>query len=182
MTLSANFTDADPDTSEGYVIGRARLMDVMLGRFIGGDLTATETIDSGNGLQGLWQGVDGEPVTAGTIEAFEAINKPFSEAMGSKGVFNVDRLLRLPGTINLPNKAKLDKGYPAEPTIARLIHYGDARYSINQIKAWTEKAQAEVAARTRAEAEAKRQQQQQQERQQERQQDHQLSGLPEALR
>ena len=105
----ANFTDADPDTSEGYAIGRARLMDEMLGRFTGGDLPATETIDSGNGLQGLWQRVDGEPVTNGAIEAFEAVNKPFSEAMGSKGIFNVDRLLRLPGTINLPNKAKLSK-------------------------------------------------------------------------
>jgi hypothetical protein len=175
--IRANFTDADPDTSEGYAIGRARLLDEMLPRFIGGDLPATVTIDSGNGLQGLWQGEDGEPVTEGTIEAFEAINKPFSEAMGSKGIFNVDRLLRLPGTINLPNQAKLSKGYPAEPTLARLIHSSGVRYTADQIKAWTEKAVA--AERARVEAEAKRQQQ---ERQQGQQQDHQLAGLPEALR
>jgi hypothetical protein len=112
----AFYSDADPDTSQGYAIGRALLLDEMLPRFIGGDLPATVTIDSGNGLQGLWQGEDGEPVTEGTIESFEAVNKPFSEAMGSKGIFNVDRLLRLPGTINLPNQAKLSKGYPAEPT------------------------------------------------------------------
>jgi hypothetical protein len=172
--IRANFTDADPDTSGGYAIGRARLLDEMLPRFIGGDLPATETIDSGNGLQGLWQGEDGEPVTEGTIEAFEAINKPFSEAMGSKGIFNVDRLLRLPGTINLPNQAKLSKGYPAEPTLARLIHSSGVRYTAEQIKAWTEKAA--TAERARAEAEAKRQQQQ------DHQQDHHLAGLPEALR
>jgi hypothetical protein len=172
----ANFSDADPDTSEGYAVGRARLLDEMLPRFIGGDLPATVTIDSGNGLQGLWQRVDGEPVTEGAVKEFEAINKPFSEAMGSKGIFNVDRLLRLPGTINLPKKAKLSKGYPAEPTIARLIHSCGVRYTTEQIKEWTEKAQAEAATQVKAEAEAKRQQRQ------DHQQDHQLAGLPEALR
>jgi hypothetical protein len=165
----AYYTDADPDTSEGYAAGRARLMDERLARFIGGDLPASVVIDSGNGLQALWQ--SDEPTTT-DIDQFEAINKPFSELMGSEGTFNVDRLLRIPGTINLPNKAKLKKGYPAEPSLAVLLHYGDDRYTTDQIKFWTEKTQASAAERARAEAEAKRQQQQ----------DNQLAGLPEALR
>jgi hypothetical protein len=168
----AYFTDADPDTSQGYAVGRAHLMGEMLLRFTDGDLPASVVIDSGNGLQALWLRVDGEPIAKGAIEAFEAINKPFSELMGSQGTYNVDRLLRIPGTINLPNKAKLKKGYPAEPSLAQVVHYSDVRYTTEQLMAWTEKAQAEATARARAEAEAKRQQQQ----------DHQLAGLPEALR
>ena len=72
------------------------------------------------------------------IPAFEAINKPFSEALGGRGIFNVDRLLRVPGTINLPNKAKLAKGYPAEPTLARLLYQSDARYTLQQIASFVE--------------------------------------------
>ena len=171
--IRAFYSDADPDTRDGYAVGRARLMDERLSQFISGDLPATVVIDSGNGLQGLWQLEEGEPIIAGAFQAFEAINKPFSELMGSLGTFNVDRLLRIPGTINLPSKAKLNKkGYPATPSLARLIHYGDVRYTTKQIKKWTEKAQADAAARAKAEAEAKRQQQQ----------EHQLAGLPEALR
>jgi hypothetical protein len=165
----AYYSDADPDTSQGYAIGRARLMAERLSQFISGDLPASVVIDSGNGLQGLWQQAEGEPITAGGFEAFEAVNKPFSELMGSLGTFNVDRLLRIPGTINLPNKAKLKKGYPDTPSLARVLHHSDDRYTAEQI-------QAAVAERARAEAEAKRQQQQ------DHQQDHNLAGLPEALR
>jgi hypothetical protein len=51
--IRAAFTDADPDTAAGYAVGRAKLMEEMLPRFISGDLPATIVIDSGNGLQGL---------------------------------------------------------------------------------------------------------------------------------
>ena len=143
-------------------------MGEMLPRFTGGGLPATVVIDSGNGLQALWR--FDEPMT--DIDRFEAINKPFSEVMGSKGTYNVDRLLRIPGTLNLPNKAKLRKGYPAAPSLARVVHSSDARYSIIQLEGWTERAQAAAKERARAEAEAKRWQQEEQE----------LAGLPEALR
>ena len=161
----AAFTDADPDTAQGHAAGRAQLMGEMLPRFTGGDLPATVVIDSGNGLQALWR--FDEPTT--DIDRFEAINKPFSEAMGSKGTYNVDRLLRIPGTFNLPNKAKLRNGYPAAPSLARVVHSSDARYRISQLEGWTERAQAAAKERARVETEARRRQEQV------------LASLPEAL-
>jgi hypothetical protein len=50
--------------------------------------------------------------------------------LGAKaGTQNIDRILRLPGTINLPNKAKLKAGRTACPT--KLIGFNGARYSLD---------------------------------------------------
>ena len=64
-------------------------------------------IDSGNGIQVLLRLA--EPST--DFAAVEAASLAFTLALGgTRGTQNIDRILRLPGTINLPTKAKRDKG------------------------------------------------------------------------
>lgn len=66
-------------------------------------------IDSGNGLQVLWRLA--EPIPPERFPQVEAVSKAVMLSLGSvAGTQNVDRLLRLPGTLNLPTKAKLAKG------------------------------------------------------------------------
>lgn len=87
---------------------------------------------SGNGLHLLWK-LDGEEFNIGgadgQIEAIEAYNRGIMLALGAdKATINVDRLLRLPGTINLPNKNKRERG--RTPQTASILDLNDAVYSL----------------------------------------------------
>jgi hypothetical protein len=68
-------------------------------------------IDSGNGLQVLWKLEQPLGVTVDVIEDVEARIGAAMVRLGSKaGTQNIDRILRLPGTTNLPNAAKVKRG------------------------------------------------------------------------
>ena len=43
-------------------------------------------------------------------ERVEAENRAIDAALGGDATFNIDRLLRLPGTLNFPNRKKRAKG------------------------------------------------------------------------
>ena len=105
----------------------------------------TILIDSGNGIQALWRletpielpepvmetDAAGKsirafpPETAAIIADVEARSAALMERLGSAtGTQNIDRILRLPGTINLPNKAKRERG--RVPCQTKLIHFNGA--------------------------------------------------------
>ncbi|WP_413219230.1 helicase RepA family protein [Tritonibacter mobilis] len=70
----------------------------------------TDIIDSGGGFQGLVVFKDKLAATVENIGWVEAHGSGLCRAVGSDPVHNVDRILRLPGTENIPNAAKLAKG------------------------------------------------------------------------
>lgn len=63
-------------------------------------------IDSGNGLQAFWRLE--EP--AQNLPAVEAINQRMAQMLGGDHCHNIDRLMRLPGTINWPTVKKAALG------------------------------------------------------------------------
>jgi hypothetical protein len=71
----------------------------------------TFTVDCGNGLQLVWRLREpiilppaSDPARAKAIEDIEGRNKTLLATMGAEaGTQNIDRILRLPGTTNLPN-------------------------------------------------------------------------------
>jgi putative DNA primase/helicase len=71
------------------------------------DLPPTVVIDSGNGVQALWK------IDAPCPDALqtELINLALAQQLGGDSCANVDRLLRLPGTINYPTASKAKRGY-----------------------------------------------------------------------
>jgi hypothetical protein len=78
----------------------------------------TVVIDSGNGFQGLWRLNRDTPHV-------ETINQGIAAALGADSrVWNIDRLFRVPGTINIPNATKLAKGRTEQLTA--LLHYDPA--------------------------------------------------------
>jgi hypothetical protein len=130
--------DLDPEDDERPEAAKERYLKAIDAQ----EPAPTAIIDSGNGIQGLWRlaepiklasatGKDakGEPEfpseTAEIIAQVEGRSKALMKRLGSKaGTQNIDRVLRIPGTINLPNKTKLKKGRVICPT--KLIRFNDA--------------------------------------------------------
>jgi len=116
------WADIDPDlkTHGSYAGARAHLLDTELPRLRAAHPTVI--LDSGNGLQAFWKMAEPMAIADVTdIDAFETVNKAFGIQFRGAGTHNIDRVMRVPGTINYPSRAKLSKGYPASPSMARMI-------------------------------------------------------------
>jgi hypothetical protein len=102
--------DLDPEPSETSEAAKQRYLDA-LAKY---ERTPTFIIDSGNGIQALWK--LNNPVDLSTYSEAVALDvEDRSEAimreLGAKaGTQNCDRILRVPGTTNLPNEKKLKEG------------------------------------------------------------------------
>lgn len=85
----------------------------------------TLIIDSGGGFQALWR-LDETLYIGGNIasaEEAEAYNQQLEILLGGDSCHNCDRILRLPGTINWPNKKKRDAG--RVPVLASIVERHD---------------------------------------------------------
>jgi hypothetical protein len=131
--------DFDPNDGESVEDAKARYLAAL------GD-DASAIVDSGNGVQALWKLEDpivlGEPIKndedelefspedKAKIEDVEARIKARMEALGAKaGTQNIDRILRLPSTINLPNAKKLRDG--RLPCQTRLLRFNNTTYDLD---------------------------------------------------
>jgi hypothetical protein len=63
-------------------------------------------IDSGGGLNAFWR-LD---APCENLASIEAINRQVQDFYGADACWNIDRIMRVPGTVNYPNKAKLLRG------------------------------------------------------------------------
>lgn len=75
----------------------------------------TAVVFSGGGFQCHW--AIKEPTD--DLVRVEAINLAVANALGGDNCHNIDRIMRLPGTVNIPNAKKQANG--RRPTLARLI-------------------------------------------------------------
>jgi hypothetical protein len=75
----------------------------------------TAIVFSGGGYHAYWK----LQQRSRDLELLEAINKAVAKALGGDNCHNIDRIMRLPGTINLPNAKKLSNG--RKPTLAYLV-------------------------------------------------------------
>lgn len=134
--LSVLHCDIDPRVGEDFASERERIFN-MLAKFTP---APSITIDSGGGAQVIW--LLEEPValdgTEAMAEDYERYNQQLELLLGGDHCFNCDRLLRLPGTINLPSDKKLAKGRVA--TLASVVEYLGTKYPL---KLFT-KAQARI--------------------------------------
>jgi hypothetical protein len=144
--------DLDPKDGEASDAAKERYLTQLDDAFTP---KPTVVVDSGNGIQCLWKLeepivldklVDGKFSSAdkAKIDDVEARIEAVMLRLGSKaGTQNIDRILRLPGTTNLPNKKKLNTGRVACPT--RLIRFNGATYSLDAFPASEPSSQARKA-------------------------------------
>lgn len=88
----------------------------------------TIKISSGSGFQLFWL-LDNPIYVNGNLEEIENINKGLEQKFGGDHCHNIDRIMRLPGTINIPDKKKKDLG--RTEVVADLLDFNELRYSLS---------------------------------------------------
>ena len=95
-------------------------------------------IDSGGGYQGFWKLRQPDPRLEinGSVAAavsMEAYNIQIERDFQGDHCHNVDRIMRLPGTVNLPTEKKRKKG--RKPSLAKLVYFkADQDYPLDVFK------------------------------------------------
>jgi hypothetical protein len=91
----------------------------------------SELVNSGNGLGGFWLLTEPAPLDD-NIEALESYSKQLAQAVGGDACHNIERVMRLPGTINQPGYTKIAEGRVAVP--ATLLYQNDTAYALDDFK------------------------------------------------
>lgn len=126
--------DIDPRAGEDHNEERDRALRLLREY----KLRPTVIIDSGGGFQGFWKlnrdpklEIDGSVEHAQELEAY---NIQLEKVFGADHCHNVDRIMRIPGTINVPTARKQKKG--RVPTLAKLVEWNEESvYDIAQFTA-----------------------------------------------
>lgn len=127
--------DSDATDAEGLEHDLDMLLASLTDKLPKGMPAPTCIVFSGNGYWGFWKLKD--PVliegTEAKWEDFELYNKRLEQVFGGDHCFNVDRIARLPGTINIPNPQKRKKG--RVEVEAKLLSFDPKRvYDITDFK------------------------------------------------
>lgn len=88
----------------------------------------TVIVFSGGGYQGFWRLAEALPIE-GSLEAAEdakRFNQQLEVTFGADHCHNIDRIMRVPGTINRPDKRKREKG--RTEVQAELVEWNDNEY------------------------------------------------------
>jgi len=114
--------DVDPRAGEPLETEQARILSLFTDRRPTGVPEPTFVVFSGGGYQGFWRLQD--PLLLGSVEKAEAAklyNLQLELLFGADSCHNVDRIMRLPGTVNRPDAIKRRKG--REPATARVAQH-----------------------------------------------------------
>jgi hypothetical protein len=116
--MLALHVDIDPpkDPEADLAVEQAAILD----RLKGHNHRPTAIIFSGGGYQGFWRLAEPEPA-GDNIAALEAFNRGLEQALGGDHCHNIDRIMRLPGTINIPDAKKRAAG--RVETLAELVYF-----------------------------------------------------------
>ena len=124
--------DSDAVDPEKFEHDKDMMLSSLTDKLPKGMPAPTVIIFSGNGYWGLWK--LREPVVIEGVENkwedFELYNKRLEQVFGGDHCFNVDRIARLPHTINIPNPQKRKKG--RVEIEAKLLQFDEKKvYSIS---------------------------------------------------
>jgi hypothetical protein len=140
LCVCAFHVDIDPREGLDHVAERERILKALQAY----SPPPSIIIDSGGGYQGFWlleQIVELE--SDADIAGMEAYNRKLEKDLGGDHCFNVDRIMRLPGTVNLPDAKKKKKG--RVKALASLISAEwSMPYKLEQFNQWKEPEKPKV--------------------------------------
>lgn len=117
--INAVWLDADPKKDLPFERERERLAKFAVDLKTGPN-PPTYITDSGGGIQAFWLLDKPLEATKDNVIAAESLSRGLAEQYGTDFVQNIDRIMRIPFTVNIPNALKAKKG--RERTTARIIH------------------------------------------------------------
>lgn len=125
--------DVDPEPRQDLDAERERILGLFGDRLPEGLPKPTLVLFSGGGYQAFWE--LGSPVPIQGQESawteFERYTKQLENVFGGDNCWNVDRVMRLPGTVNWPNEKKRKNGQ--QPELAEVISWDpEAVYQLAQ--------------------------------------------------
>jgi len=124
--------DLDPKPGQPLGAERERLLD------IGAQATSdvfggpSYVVDSGGGIQMIWQFAEPLAATPENAAAVKAQAKGLNARYESDDVQSLDHLFRLPFTVNLPNAAKLKRGRTS--AIAGMLYETGERHLLSDLR------------------------------------------------
>lgn len=127
--------DVDPRVGEDFEEERQRIKSLLNGGMPKDIPPPSLVIDSGGGYQAFWRlteplRLDGD---SEKIAQAEAYNIALANRLGGDHCFNVDRIMRLPSTMNWPDQKKRNRG--REPREAGVYSRTDAAYLLTAFNA-----------------------------------------------
>ncbi len=119
--------DIDPRAGEDIDEERVRALGLLKDKLPQGVPPPTVIIFSGGGYQGFWKLQEPIPINGELALAEDAKrwNQQLEALFSADNCHNIDRIMRLPGTINLPDARKVKKG--RVPILAELLEFHDDR-------------------------------------------------------
>lgn len=126
--------DIDPQPDGDLAEERDRALGLLTDKIPKGIPAPTVIIFSGGGYQGFWRlkksvDIDGDKAKA---EDFELYNKRLESVFGGDHCHNVDRIMRLPGTVNVPDAKKRKAGRTEE--LAICMEFNKKSYDLSEFK------------------------------------------------
>ncbi|MCY2961817.1 MAG: DUF5906 domain-containing protein [Planctomycetota bacterium] len=128
--LSWLHVDLDPRVGEDLDAERTRILALLRDPSAKGLPKPSVITFSGGGYQGFWR-LKMPVLLDGTKEAFEdakRYNKQIELLLGGDNCHNVDRIMRLPGSINRPDKRKRSKG--RVEALAAVVEFSEDTFDI----------------------------------------------------
>lgn len=126
--------DIDPDKDGDLQQERERALGLLTDNLPSGVPKPTVIIFSGGGYQGFWKLKDSVKIDGDVSVAadFELYNKRLEQVFGGDHCHNVDRIMRLPGTLNIPDAKKKKAGRNVE--LAKCFEFNKNTYSLEDFK------------------------------------------------
>ena len=129
-SLVSLHVDLDPRVDEPQEKAQARIIAKLKAL----PKPPTWIIVSGGGVQGIWDLVEHVPIN-GNLEIAEDLklyNVQLERDLGGDHCHNIDRIMRIPGTINVPDERKIKKG--RKPAVAYVHAHNVTNYTLADFK------------------------------------------------
>jgi len=128
--LSWLHVDIDPRAGEDIEDERERALNLLTERLPKGVPAPTVIVFSGGGFQGFWRLENPIIINGDLAKAEDAkrYNQQLEILFGADNCHNIDRIMRLPGTMNIPDARKQKKG--RKPELAKVVEFNENIYAL----------------------------------------------------
>jgi hypothetical protein len=124
--------DIDPRDGSDLESEKDRCLELLTTKLPKGVPEPTVVVFSGGGFQGFWKLKTPIPIDGdlGLAEDAKRYNQQLEVLFNGDNCHNIDRIMRLPGTINIPDAKKRKKG--RIPQLSKVIKFGDISYDLDK--------------------------------------------------